>query len=300
VAGDKGNRVWEEVRRAMGRLTNRAAVHELLPQNSFQVVVQHSVAASPLTATAGTQESIWSPQTETVRWPLPYAEEGGDGADFSSVATVISANGALDASPGLVQCPPWRVESGHLSQAWDFPQAVLAMPNVAAPSVQLNGAVVQGTFTPVVRGGVHLVAVPRLALEKRRVPSWAFSRPRSRSDLGVLARVPIIRESMASPPGQSPHEAFAAARLQLASAPHISESDVVLVGLFPQVPLNMVQKLSVIVDGGAKLQIWLKPDAIRNGPGGAKLATIILGRQRSTGRTLQAVSRTPNPGVRER
>jgi hypothetical protein len=303
VAGGKTSQVWEEVRRALGRLASRTTVHEIAPQWSVPAVVKRSDATVTLAATAGAWEGNWRPQADTVAWPIPSAEEGGLGADLASVATVVSMNAALAAEAAPICCPPWRLEGSQV-QAWDRHQAVLASPEVAAPSVRFGQLKVQAAALALTAGDVHLVPVPCLAPARWRKAesalAWALAPPRMRSDLRILARVPIFRESAAAHAGQAPTEAFASERRHLAASAGIEESDVLLLGVFPQVPLAMVEKLIIAGESRTRLQIWLKSSALAAGPKGVKLATIILGRQRSTGRALQAVSRTPAPSFGKR
>lgn len=296
------SRVLEEVRRSLGRLASRTTVRDLPTQQSLQAVVTRSMSAAPLTAARGSWEDAWHPRTDIVHWPLPTAGAGGMGADLASVATIISANASLAAAAGPVRCPAWCI-TDRIPQMSDATHEILTRPSVTASLVRFGALMVRSVDSFRAAGDVRLIPVPRPALKKQsgnNARSWNFLPPRMQSDLRILARVPIFRDALASPPGQEPGEAFAAERRQLAASAQIEEADVLLLGVFPQVPLAMVEKLAVIAEGRSRLQIWLQPAALVAGPRGVKLATIILGRQRSTGRTLQAISRMPKPIIGDR
>ncbi len=297
MAGDRPSRAWEEVRRALGRLIGRAAVRDVSAETrAVRAEVRLSEATEPLTAAPGGREDDWRLQAETLWWPLPDAQDGGAGMDLATVATVVSANRALATEAASVQCPPWRVEGGAALE-WHLGSAVLPPPAVWAGEVRYAGAAVRPGLRRIALPGLYSLPVRPVVLERKKrtrgEPPWRIRAPRFGAAPGVMARVPITRTSLAPPPGMTTASAFAAERRQLAAANGVAEEDVLLVGLFPQVPLNLVQRLSVVAEGGIRLQIWLKPEALTGSRRQATLATVILGRQRSTGRVLQTVAKPP-------
>nr|MDQ2688185.1 hypothetical protein [Armatimonadota bacterium] len=218
---------------------------------------------------AGGREGGWRPQTETHFLQPPEAQEGGGGADLATVATVIGGNGALGAAdcrshPVLVQM------DGGAVRAWEE-----ALPERSAP---IAVAVVPG---PARVGAVSLLSGQ---IESRRDKAALMIRGgRSFPALGRMAEIPMTRARLVS------DEGFAAERAHLSAVSHVPVADVVLIGVYPQVPLAAVGQLAV-VDEGRVLRIWLKPSALGPKPlAASKLVTVIFGRQRSTGKSLQAV-----------
>lgn len=210
--------------------------------------------------------------------PPPQAQEGGGGVDLAAVATVVGGNAALRPAA----CP------------------------VHAVSVSFGGGAVRAWGGPMVTGGASHAVPTALSLPGPPSVALLTSRVETRRDRGLLtlrggravpalarlADVPMTRLRRVSPEG------FVAERAHLAAASGVPVADVALVGVFSSVPVAAVGHLAV-AEGGERLRIWLKGDAL--GPKrtpGPKLVTVVLGRQRSTGRTLQAVmadKRPPGP-----
>ena len=105
----------------------------------------------------------------------------------------------------------------------------------------------------------------------------------------MLAQIPIKRVGRRGPKGVPAADAFAAEWQLLAQKADVAPSDVFLVGVFPQVPVAAVRRLAL--EEGA-LCLWLKPEALAAAAAGKvpRLATLIIGRQRSTGKMIQTVA----------
>ena len=268
--------MWEEVRRTLARLFARAGVQDVpAGRMTVGVDVRESDATRPPAVDAGGHEVAWQPRTDAKLLLPPQAQDGGGGADLATVATVIGGNAAL--SP--TDCPVHEVfvgMDGGAVRVWNGPfsgrSVPVAAPVAVGPVDCRTGALLSGRVESrrdknvlTLRGG-------------RVIPA-----------LGRMADVPMTRARLVS------DEGFAAERAHLASVSGVSVDDVALVGVFPRVPLAAVGQLAV-GDGGNCLRIWLKSGAL--GPkavAGTRSVTIIFGRQRSTGRTLQAVMAAPRP-----
>ena len=245
---------------------------------------------------AGAAEGRWRPGTQTVAVALPHCQAGAGDVDLAPVASVIS----LNAAPSLAGPAGVRVGAAGLPPAacavrrWDLADAPAQSPVVRpSPTTLAVGTVREPAvcFTApetaclTVRPPSSPRATRRLPLGRRAAPEDVL-RPtggRVRSAPSVLAEVPLTRARRASPPGVPAAEAFAPERLRLAQSSGVSEEDIVLLGVFPQVPVAAVRRLA-LEEGGA-LSLWLKPEALAAAAAGKspRLATLIVGRQRSTG-----------------
>ena len=105
----------------------------------------------------------------------------------------------------------------------------------------------------------------------------------------MLAQIPLKRAGWPVPKGVPAADAFAAEWRLLAQKAGVAPEDVLLVGVFPQVPVAAVRRLAL--EEGA-LCLWLKPEALAAAAAGKapRLATLIVGRQRSTGKMIQTVA----------
>lgn len=264
------SRVWEEVRRTLARLFARAAVRDLpAGQMTVSVVVRESNATGRPAVDAGEREGDWRPRTETRYLRPPEAQEGGGGADLATVATVIGGNSALGAADCRIHPAPVQINGGAVC-AWEE-----ALPERSVP---VAVAVVPG---PARVGSVSLLS--RQVQTQRDKAALMIRGGRSFEARGRLAEIPMMRARFVSDKG------FAAARAHLSAVSGVPVEDVALIGIYPHVPLAAVGQLAV-VDEGRWLRIWLKSSALGPKPLSApKLATVVFGRQRSTGKSLQAV-----------
>ena len=102
----------------------------------------------------------------------------------------------------------------------------------------------------------------------------------------VLERMPLTRRGRAAPEGMTAGQAFAAEHRRLAEALALPPGDVVLLGVFPGVPILAVRRI-LVADDGQSLRLWLKPDVVRARTK-LRFITLLVGRQVSSGRMLQA------------
>ena len=106
-----------------------------------------------------------------------------------------------------------------------------------------------------------------------------------RNGIGILSRIPLIRRSLAVDrltPSAHPEE-----RARLAAMGKTTPDRVLVVGMFPAVPVAAVSRLALELDG-SELRIWLKPEAVASGVT-PKMMTLLIGRDRETGKTIQTV-----------
>lgn len=240
------------------------------------------VRASDATATprvdAGGLESRWRPRTDTHYLHPPEAQEGGGGADLATVATVIGGNRALKAADGRIHSISVQMQGGTVC-AWEE-----ALPERSVPVV-VN--VIPG---PAPVESVSLL--PGQVQTRRDKAALTIRGGRSSSALGRMSEIPMTRARLIS------DEGFVAERAHLSAVSGVPVADVALIGVYPQVPLAAVGQLAV-ADEGRLLRLWLKPSAGGpKPPSTPKLVTVIFGRQRSTGKSLQAVLTHKAPGLK--
>lgn len=255
---------------------------------AFRAADRQSEALRLPKVEAGAEEGTWSPQSDVRLWALPQAEAGGEGADLATVASVISGNSALRPGSMPVHGPTVTVSGGTV-HSWGTREAAVRTPPVHPESVM---------FSTVLRNAAAVVRIPNTRPVKVAALRAAVTGARAgqggglltlrggrvRPGPSILANIPLTRRRLSEP-----EEDFDRARALLATVGGVPEPDVMLIGVFPQVPLAAVERLA-LADEGAGLRIWLKPEAL--GPrrtGGPKLVTVVFGRQRSTGKMLQAV-----------
>lgn len=249
------------------------------------------VRLSPFTLVVapGGRERDWKPTGATRQAPVPEAGVGARGGDLLSAARLVEGSAAL-APPGCRAMPVFRAERVRVENAdLLLPAFVVRLPDsfLALPSdpVRVRPA---GLLTlPGGPSGQALkgwgVDAPRCrALRPTRVPD-----PRVRwGGDAVLSRMALTRRGLAPPPDVPPALAFAAEERRLAEAAGLPPGDVTLLGVYPGVPILAVSRL-VVADGGSRLCLWLKPDVLR-GRNGSRLITLLVGRQTSSGKMLQA------------
>ena len=289
--------VWEAVPPGAGAAGLVRRVREL--DDAQLAPVLHILGSDALDAPAcdaGQREGTWTPGACVVSLPPPCAGPGGGGVDLAAVAAVVGLNAALRPEAALVWASPPLAAEVTIHRL-----EVLA---ARAPAVR-DGAVAFAA------GAVHtdyarlsLPAVIRLTSDAPRLPKrplfpgpkrgadggLPFSGVRVRSGMAACAETPLVRVRRAPPPGQRDAQAFAAERRQLARSAQSELDDVMLLGVYPMVPVAAVRRLALDEDGRA-LSLWLKPEALSAALAGRepRLVTLIVGRLRSTGRMIQAV-----------
>ena len=162
--------------------------------------------------------------------------------------------------------------------ALQWPAEVTGLPDVflrlpASPVRTLAAPLLAGPKTTPLRGWP--VQAPRTY--PMRLPRFVEPRVRWGGD-SVLRRMPLTRRGRA---GDS-----SAGRRRLAETVHLGLDEVVLLGVYPDVPLLAVERI-VVEDEGRQLRLWLKPDVLR-GRSGSHRITLLVGRQIATGKMLQA------------
>lgn len=258
------------MRRSLARLFARTGVRDLPAERiAVAVKVRGSDAALTPPVEAGVQENVWRPRTQALLLLPPGAVDGGGGADLATVATVIGGNAALRPAACRVRSLSVEAEGGAVL-SWDGPFSTRSVPVKAPVAFRPAGT----AAVPLLSGQVQT---------RREKAALTLRGGRSVAALGRLAEIPMTRARLVSEGG------FAAERAHLAAASGVPVEDVALVGVYPHVPLAAVGQLAVGDEGGC-LRIWLKSSAIGPKPvTSVKLVTVVFGRQRSTGRTLQAV-----------
>jgi hypothetical protein len=297
MAREGKGRVWEEVRRALGRLVSQVDSHAISADRlSATVRVKHSVGTRLPQPSPGSRFEDWQPASDVYLLPSPDAADGGDGVNLASVATVISGNGAFGASDVVVSTAACGFDGEgacRLGMTGELPP----VPPIHGRPVRIEAAMPQRSAVAIGTPGVKALSFMPIALSKQggAAPRWKIGSIRTQSSLGAAMQVPMTRQRLVAPAGISPDVAFGAERRALAQAAGAEDSDVTLLGIFPRVPLGAVKKLTMAPDG-AELEIWLKPEAAGRSVA-TKAATVLLGRQRSTGKMLQTIRRGSDGNV---
>ncbi|MBV9851587.1 MAG: hypothetical protein JO250_18110 [Armatimonadetes bacterium] len=292
--------VWQAVRRALGRLGSSVRVQEM-PHARLTLmapVAVPEILTRPVPS-AGAAEAHWRPAACVAGLPRPQAQAGAGEAGLAPATVVAGLDAVLRPERIPIQAAPLLSRSGAVHRLDDF--GVRAVAVRSAPAALPAGAV----LSPVVRltapGTERLPTdAPGLPREPRLRRPGLRPAPgdplriiggRIRPGASVIAEVPMTRARKPAPPGAGA-EAFASERRQLAQTARVAEGDVVLLGVFPLVPVAAVRRLA-LEEGGA-LSLWLKPDAPAAahavGQKAPRLVTLIVGRQHSTGKMIQTVA----------
>jgi len=288
AAGEPPGRAWQAVRRALGRLASSVAVRDLTRSEMRPpVAVRAARLDAPPLAPPGGREQGWEPTCAVRPSSAPQAVAGTRGGAGAPDVRLAEESAAL-APPAVRRMPAAQAGAGRTESAdLLLPAFVVRLPDsflsLPADPVQVRPAALLAS----VPGGPALegwgVRPPRCrALRLPRVPD-----PRVRwGGDAVLGRISLTRRGLEPPPGVPFARAFGAEERRLAEALHLPPGDVTLVGVYPGVPILAVSRL-VVADGGQSLRLWLKPDVLR-GRGGMRLITLLVGRQTSSGKMLQA------------
>ena len=287
MAADRTARIWDEVRKALGRMAGRVSSRSLPEaQNGITVTVRHSAALEFVGIESGVRQEEWRAVAQVRDLPSPAARAGGYDLNPASLATVIGTDRALAADMADVLEARCRFTEAP-AHAWSPGMDPAGVLVVRGESVGLDRPPVrQATVTfgpPGVRAGVDCQFTPP-APKPDATGGWLIRASRVRAGMVPILRIPIVRPRLAAPPGG---EASVRERRGLAVAADVPEADVALVGIFPHVPLGAVHKLTVTPDG-TTLQVWVRPDMAGRGVG---TVTVVLGRHRPSGRLMQAVRR---------
>jgi len=238
----------------------------------------------------GGRERDWKPAGEVRRAPVPQAGAGARDGDLLPVVRLAEASAAL-APPGsrvmpIVQTGGSRVENADLL----LPAFIVRLPDsfLTLPSV------------PVRVRPADLLTTPDVPVPPgRTLKGWGVDAPKCgalrfprapnpRIHWGgdaILSRIALTRRGLEPPPDVPFALAFGAEERRLAEAAHLPPGDVILLGIYPGVPILAVSRI-VVADEGRLLRLWLKPDVLR-GRNGTRLITLLVGRQTSSGKMLQ-------------
>ena len=251
------------------------------------------VRISPLGPAApvasGGRERDWKPAGGVRSAAVPEAGAGARDGDLLPVARLAEGSAAL-APPRCRAMPVFGAEGGRVENA------DLLLP---AFVVRLPDAFLALPTDPVCVRTVGLLALPG-GTSGRALKGWGMDAPRCRAlrlprvpdphvrwgGDAVLSRMALTRRGLAPPPDVPLALAFAAEGRRLAEAAGLPPGDVTLLGVYPGVPILAVSRL-VVADAGSRLHLWLKPDVLRS-RNGARLITLLVGRQTSSGKMLQA------------
>jgi len=290
--------LWENVRHALGRLIAAARVQELpLDRFSMRPEVLRPDALAVPAPSPGAMETHWRPGTRSLAVTPPWAIPGGNGLDLAPIAASVNLDAALcpeiagmHAAAIALLAPTVRrlgvVEANDL--------AVRLSP-VAVTGGEARSAAARPPAPNTARLPVTPPSLPRRSAAPRRgrggeADPLPLSGGRVRAGAAAIAEVPMLRPRAPAPRDLAAVDAFADERRRLAKAAAVAEDDVLLLGVFPKVPVAAVRNLALEENGA--LLLWLKPEAVAAAAAGRvpPLATLIVGRRRSTGRMIQTVA----------
>ncbi|BDI34383.1 hypothetical protein CCAX7_64340 [Capsulimonas corticalis] len=302
-AGDSDSRVgaavaaqaWEAVRRALGKWVTRTEVRALPSGSmlSLPAVPDDDLLTGPEPG-QGLREWECRPEARVLTHLAPDAPPGGEGVDLAAVITIVSGDAALGDGDCLVHETPVAPSAAQIyspapgkweAGAIDIHDARTALAGGACRALKFSAmsAPKVGRLATVLPKFARAPKIPRLGGGPDGLP-----RPRRmviRNGMGVISRIPLVRRSIAvdrSTPAAHPEE-----RARLAVTGKTTPDRVLVVGMFPSVPVAAVSRLALEPDGN-ELRIWLKPDAIVAGAP-PKMLTLLVGRDRESGKTIQTV-----------
>lgn len=282
------SRAWETIRRALGRIFSQAKVRSFSrAEMTAAVALRLSDAIQPPIVLPGGGERVWRPVGEVREAPVPQAWAGARDGDLLPSVSLAQDDAALAPPPcramTILQTQSCRVGAAGL--AWPvssvrLPDAFLTLP--PAPVRVTAASVLEPGDSARMLTGWRMETPKSSAL---RLPPSAGPRVRWGGD-AVLSRMALTRRGREAPPGIPFSIAFGAEALRLAQAANLPTDDVTLLGVYPGVPLLAVSRV-VVADEGRRLRLWLKPEVLR-GRNGGRLITLLVGRQISSGKMLQA------------
>jgi hypothetical protein len=211
--------------------------------------------------------------------------------DLADVAFRVSENGALSRrtciTDSVAMPTDYFVVRDWPAHHWTVNPAVMNTAEVkpvggGARRLTLDN-VRAAAVTAVEIGKIRSTISPATAVrEALRRPTL---RNAIRSSIAAAYRVPLVRRSMTAARGVGLNTAE---RERLATTAGIPVDSVVLIGVFPNIPVTAVSRMSVEGAAGA-LKIWLRPDAASSSVH-PKMLTLIVGRNATTGKMIQAVA----------
>ena len=276
------SKAWQAVRRALGRLVSRVGVREV---GDDERTIAPEIRPGELTLPPPRLPlADWQPSAAVRSAPVPSAGTGLRESDLMPSVTLAAGDYAL-AAPGIYAMPAAGVDAARTEGIpLEWPAAVIRLPDAflrlpAAP-VQVSAAALlpapqSARLKTMPLKGWGMEAPPVRALRLPRIPD-----PRVRwGGDSVLRRMPITRRGR-------PPEDSAAGQRRLAETVQAGPDDVTLLGVYPNIPILAVERM-VVEEEGRRLRLWLKPEVLR-GRAASHRITLLVGRQISTGKMLQA------------
>jgi hypothetical protein len=284
--------ILEKVRRVLGRLCTHTTVHQL-PMDDLVaslVVPPADLLGMPVPSN-GLRSGSLRIECAALAAGIPTAPSGGNGVDLAAVTTVVSVDGAFASHPcrtHLVPLPDdYAIVHNCHAPSWVVTSPIMRVADVIpAGGVERRLALdaVKATAVTAIPVGRIRPTIP-VARRVRDALNRPFPRPAVRSAIAAAYRVPLVKHSSSAMRGAGLQMAQL---VRLADAANIPVDRVALIGIFPNIPVAVVSRMSVEGSAG-ELRIWLRPGAAGlSGP--QKLITLIVGRNTTTGKTIQAVA----------
>jgi len=271
------SKAWQAVRRALGRLVSRVGVRCVEDsERTIPAAVQSSDLALP---PPNLPVNDWKPSASVRSASVPSTGTGLRESDLAPSVTLALGNYALP-PPDIRTMPGAGLGTIRTERiALDWPASVTALPDAflrlpSAPVRTQSVSLLPLPPTAPLRGWP--VQTPRVPL--LRLPRLADTRVRWGGDT-VLARMPLTRRGRLL-------GGASAERRRLAETAQLSPDEVTLLGIYPDVPILAVERI-VVEEEGRQLRLWLKPEVLR-GRSASHRITLLVGRQISTGKMLQA------------
>ncbi len=282
-------RAWEAARHALGRFFSRAAVHQVPEEQILPSATVHlSEALTPQLLAPGASEALWR---------VRAAVQPGS---LSQIAVRVTSEGSR----------PQAIVVGE-NHAAAVPECH-AIPILGASDLSIKQEIAIGaaqtvplpySFIALPPDPLRLLSVPVLNLPKgAALGGFSFAKPKgkplrvprlpavrlgpARTGEVALSQIPLLRRGLQAPIGVPLSAAFSAEHKRLAETAGLPLSDVTLLGVYPAIPIIAVRRL-VVEDEGRLLRLWLKPESWWGRPPPRRI-TLLIGRQSSTGKMLQA------------
>lgn len=282
-------KAWRAARHALGRFFSRVAVYQV-PEDQLlpQATVLFSDALTPQAPARGISENIWRARAVVQPSSLTQIDVRTTSEGSCPRASVVGESHVVPL-PECFSMPVFHACALRTKQAGGFDAAqVVALPH---------------SFIALPKDPLRLMSISALRLPKvAALGSFSFAKPkgkallvprRSAARLGpvrtgelALSRIPLRRRGLQSPVGVPLSTLFAAEHRCLAETAGLPLSDVTLLGVYPAIPIIAVRRL-VVEDEGRQLRLWLKPESWWGCPPPRRI-TLLIGRQSSTGKMLQA------------